>query len=1115
MTFDQGEFDLSYSEQWRASRLQLIDWGTFSGYHSIPFAREGHLIAGRSGSGKSTLLDAVSALLIPKRILDFNAAAREQDRRGRDRNLVSYVRGAWGTRQDDESGEYTTSFLRPNSTWSALGLSFENGRGRTLSLAQIVYIRGNSVREGEVHRLFMIFERPLDLREFAAFDLDVRKLKRSFPDDFCETEFGPYQERYTRLLGIENSEALKLLHKTQSAKNLGDLNAFLRDYMLDRPGTFEAAEHFTREFAELNDAHRAVVSAREQIAVLEPARAALSRVKALGDRQNELREAQVGLNLWTEQRRATLWRERLAVLEADVAGAAGRASAAEEAYQAQQKVERELDRLVWEGGGARVDGWEKELSDLEAQRRERLRRREQAEAQCRALDRQFPADAENFSRLVAEAKQELIAWQEKPTVSEEWRSLAFRKEELGKNLEQVDTEIRSLESQPSNIPREFLEMRRRICSELGGREQNFPFAGELLQVRESERPWRGAIERLLRGFALSILVDDRDYPSFSRVVNGINLGQRLVYHRVTSASSSGSPGEASVPLKVEIKEGPWKGWLEAELANSFNYRCVDSSAAFVSEERAITREGQVKHNKKRHEKNDRFRVDDQTQWVLGFDNAEKLQLYRNERKKLEEELSGLGSRLDALERDQRAAATRIVAWNQLANSLWREVDVVSLIARSAELQGLIEEVKNQDGAFRELSGRLEAQRGSTRAAGDAFVRATSERDRLRQSLSEGQEKLMACEAEVGTARLTPLQRGEIDRLISSGGTTNLDNLDRRRSEMGELLSREAGEVQVEKGECHQLILASFRSFLATWPVESQDLEASIDGASDFMSRLDRLVVDDLPSHESRFYQMLRKQSFSHIASLASLLDRTRKDITHRLSIVNESLTKSRFEDGWLRIDSREKTTEEIRLFRTTLREIQDGALNDDQEGAEARFERVRDLVERLSSPTDADKRWRELVLDVRQHVEFIAREVDSQGKDIEVFQSGSGKSGGQRQKLAATCLAAALRYQLGGKRYGSPRFAMIVMDEAFDKTDSDFTKKVIEIFTNFGFQMIMATPMKAIMSLEPYIGGACYVGINDRNNSGTLTIDYDTETRRLRLKELPRDPETEDDAVSE
>jgi uncharacterized protein YPO0396 len=175
------------------------------------------------------------------------------------------------------------------------------------------------------------------------------------------------------------------------------------------------------------------------------------------------------------------------------------------------------------------------------------------------------------------------------------------------------------------------------------------------------------------------------------------------------------------------------------------------------------------------------------------------------------------------------------------------------------------------------------------------------------------------------------------------------------------------------------------------------------------------------------------------------------------------------------------------------------AWSGDRELAENRFLTLNKLVERLSSQESEQKRWRESVLDVRQHVEFIGRERDESGVEIEIYRSGAGKSGGQRQKLATTCLAAALRYQLGGNDLGVPRYAPVVLDEAFDKADNEFTTLVMNIFNNFGFQMIVATPLKSVMTLEPFIGGACFVDINDRRVSSVLLIEYDNDQQRLNL----------------
>jgi hypothetical protein len=42
------------ANQFRMRRLQVYNWGTFSGLTDIPIAERGFLFVGRSGSGKST-----------------------------------------------------------------------------------------------------------------------------------------------------------------------------------------------------------------------------------------------------------------------------------------------------------------------------------------------------------------------------------------------------------------------------------------------------------------------------------------------------------------------------------------------------------------------------------------------------------------------------------------------------------------------------------------------------------------------------------------------------------------------------------------------------------------------------------------------------------------------------------------------------------------------------------------------------------------------------------------------------------------------------------------------------------------------------------------------------
>jgi hypothetical protein len=279
-------------------------------------------------------------------------------------------------------------------------------------------------------------------------------------------------------------------------------------------------------------------------------------------------------------------------------------------------------------------------------------------------------------------------------------------------------------------------------------------------------------------------------------------------------------------------------------------------------------------------------------------------------------------------------------------------------------------------------------------------------------------------------------------------------------------------------------------------MDAGDMDTSLASAPDFFAKLVRLETDGLPAYEQRFFELLQNQSHQNLAALSTYLNDARKAILERMDLVNDSLGQVPFNQSanqrtYLHIDASDRQLVDVKEFKQEIQQALSHAWTEDREFAEARFLALRRLVDRLASQDPEQKRWRETVLDVRQHVEFIGREIDESGVEVEIYRSGAGKSGGQRQKLATTCLAAALRYQLGGNDHGVPMYAPVVLDEAFDKADNEFTALAMNIFTNFGFQMVVATPLKSVMTLEPFIGGACFVDISDRRVSGVLLIEYD------------------------
>lgn len=1110
-----GDLPTPREEQFRMRRLQVFNWGTFSGLHDVPIAERGFLFVGRSGSGKSTLLDAMSALLVPPALVDFNAAAREAERSGRDRSLVSYVRGAWADQHDEDSGEVATQYLRRGPAWSALALEYRNALGRCVTLVRLLWIRGNSSVAADVHKHFIIAERAFDLAaELDGFDLDLRRLKQRLADVHHHDSFNAYAERFRRLLGIGNDAALRLLHKTQSAKNLGDLNHFLRDFMLERPETFAVAERLVAEFAELDEAHKAVVTAREQIETLSPARSAHGRLLDVQRERSALDELLVGMDGYRECQRLRLLDARLEELDTLDKGLEGEESRRQQALEQHQRELGELQARHREQGGAQIEQLERDHGSVSRERETCLRHRGVVDSACRQLDWQLAGTPQGFAEQLARARNLLDAGQDAAASADQrMLELGMRKQEAETAFASARAEIAALEAHPSSIPAHLQDLRSRLCAAVGLAESALPFVGELLQVRADEQAWSGAIERLLHGFALSLLVDERHYGKVAAWVDATHLGGKLVYHRVSPADAvnvSAAPPR-SLLHKLELASHAHEEWLRGELSRRYDYACVDSVQVLRQSDRAITLQGQIKHGRSQHEKDDRHAIGDRRRWVMGFDNRDKLALYKDEAGALAQRIAEADAAIAVVRAERAHQASRAAAAQSLANLRWSDIDVAPLLARLDAIEATLKELREGDVALRELGERIVVKGSQISHAQRELIDARTRRAGNRNEHKERREERDRCADVVSTMPLTPFQQQGLDARCEAGASFTLGNLEERLRSVerglrtgNETLAREAAELA-------HAIIACFETFGRRWAQDAGDVQANLESAADFFARLERLERDGLPAHEARFFEMLRTQSGQNLVALQTHIAQAHKTIRARMEDVNAGLENVPFNRGSiLQIKPEDRRLPEVIEFRQQLAGVLGNQRTDDRERAEAQFEGLRTLVARLASADPEHKRWREQVLDVRLHVEFIGEELDAQsGRQLEVYRSGAGKSGGQRQKLATTCLAAALRYQLGGEDGGMPQYAAVVLDEAFDKADNEFTAMAMRIFENFGFQMIVATPLKSVMTLEPFIGGACFVEINGRHDSGVLMIEYDAASQRL---DLPRAARASDDA---
>lgn len=406
-----------------------------------------------------------------------------------------------------------------------------------------------------------------------------------------------------------------------------------------------------------------------------------------------------------------------------------------------------------------------------------------------------------------------------------------------------------------------------------------------------------------------------------------------------------------------------------------------------------------------------------------------------------------------------------------------------------------------------MKGALESKEKLRANAGIGYMLTRQDKEADERRIRDSREDMRAKLANLRVPKpCTQEIRDSLgQRVAKLDKAVSLESLSSIQLRLTQQFSNDRSRLQSESAELKADIEKMFAEYVRHWPAQAGGLDAKLDSAMDFFAKLESLETDDLPRVEENFFKLLQKQSTENLVALQHRLSDERKRIYDRLDQVNGTLRTAAYNPGtYLFIDPYDRIGEEVRAFREQLKEALSQAFSPDKELAERRFAVLSALVKRFSSQETADRNWKSLVLDVRLQVEFLVREFDSEGVEREVYNSGAGKSGGQRQKLAAACLAAALRYQLGGQDKSVPSYSTVVLDEAFDKADPQFTAAAMTIFNNFGFQTIIATPMRSVMTLEPFVGGAAVVHIADLKYSRFSLVQYDSERQGLAFSDRER-----------
>lgn len=1077
--------------QWRAESLQMVNWGGFHGHVTVPFAPGATLLSGASGTGKSTLLDAYIAIMMPSDT-PFNGASNDatvgRARSATQRNLLTYLRGKIDTNRETGAEVLQDQVLRGagQSLWGAVAMTFIDDNGKRFVAARIYTVAAGATSAKDVITRMVTVEARLDLRELESLretGFDKISLERRFPVMTVHKTYERLSQRLFDRLGIgangDGAKALRLLARIQAGQQIPSVDGLYKQMVLEKPDTYSAAEDAVDDFRVVEETYEQMVTAAEKAKLL-------SRLPELWDERSDALENEKLIDTFgvTRDGPTPLLRWHLttegALLETAVEGnraerreLAGRLRDAE-GRQRQLKIDIENTKKDQrEHGGDRLERLELELEQLTEHVKDVEAKRTVFDTRVEPLALNVSSEEDLFTaQLAAEAfagtftADERKLEDERTTLFEEGSPLTVRRGD-------IVTELDSLRQRKSLIPTGLHDARATMAAAAGLDEADLPFVAELIDISPGQQEWRNAAELAWHSIARVMLVDARHQEHLSRAIDSIRM-RRINFTGVDLTEHAERRGvDGYLSGKLIYKDSPFSAWVRDRLTQAgTDGLCVNSPDELAGPQQRITRSGQTRRGR------DSAHGDYNTKPIIGFNNADLIAAYEAELADVDNQITELRLKVTAVETQLRNLRAAAAAHQLVLDTTWETIDVAAVEAAIAGHRRDIASILETSDVLAELARTLTALEGKLGEAAAEIVRSGDRckaLDVAHGQMCTRQDRIVTTldEYDGHGVMLSDAQTEHLDVVYAT--VADPSSLTGLPDGFKRLRSRLADNSRFERERARRAtdsLVGIFEQYQSRETWYDPNRGTGIADYRAYRDELDQVTYDRLHEMRQEWRQRLVKWTGERLVPLHGAFDSSIEDIEERLEPVNDILSGLPFgaKRDRLRIALRRLNPADVVQFRRELKALSSGVtgeLSDEQ--AETRYRRLRKLMSQIRKPEGGSKAAssRDVLLDVRRHVEITAVRLDATGRPVATYAWLGDKSGGETQELVAFIVGAALRFQLGDEDRARPRFAPIFLDEGFVKSDSEFAGRAVGAWRGLGFQLIVGVPLDKVTALEP------------------------------------------------
>ncbi len=1066
----QDSTDWQVADTFVLSEINLYNWGPFGGRHCIPVHEQGTAVIGPTGSGKTTVIDALMTLIVAQPRYNLASSGGHES----DRSLMSYVRGVSGG--GDETGE-TNLTARPAKTVTGISTTFKAG-SKAIQLAAVIWIDSASHANADRKDLWIVCEhldQSLDDWLLAHHEGGARRLKqtgRETPGLRVFDTKRAYLAHVRRFFEVGDN-AFMLLNRAAGLKQLNSVDEIFRELVLDDHAMFEQAAEVVRSFDDLTAIHDELRVARDQQQSLLPLKAmAKSHAEFAADLEALLKLEKLQ-PIWFALQGAMLWSQRCALLETELGPLSESIDQSDVALRQGRRIADQAHANYLQQGGASIEqikGEQDRLRPFIAERQANASQYQQVAASL-GLEGELSRGRFQSNHDAANELQRSLTSDAEVVRASVDKARAAR-QLVSERLAGIEADIVSAEARPdSNIPANFQKFRQALAEAMSMSETEIPYVAELVEVKQEEQGWRGAIERAIGGHRLRLLVPE---VRMQEVLRWVNERDNKLFVRLQQARSNSGPADFfqdGFARKLNFKSHDLRDSMK-QLIAQIDRHCVNDTEALRSTPYAVTREGTMSARAGQFEKRDEHSLS--SGWVTGFSNKDLLRGLKNSLQEAQVELASCEEFVKSEEDQLRRLNHRVLLCQQLADLSYEKVDVMSLQADLDVLQAQIASLAAPDSdaskakrAWEDARERCEELDAGLKTLGERRA-VLNEQIRQARGLQEG------CVRRSGDG-LSEEQLAFVGSRVKA--ISDADQLDDAERQATERVARRLGQNREQVQALEKSMVRQMEKAQQCDTGALVDYSTEIGEISAYLERLEILEKEALPEKLDRFLSYLNQASDQGVNQMLSEVDGEVSRIEERIEALNQTLRRVDFQDGrFLQLAPsrvRHASLHELERARERLRSA---SLAEDDQG-NAHYAALKEVVRILNEASDNRTQVRSrALLDPRYRLQFAYEVLEREtGETVDRRTSSKGGSGGEKEIIASYILTASLSYALCPDDATKPLFGTIVLDEAFSKSSQLVAGRIIAALKEFGLHALFVTPNKEMQLLRQHTRSAALI----------------------------------------